>query len=221
MSAKFSGSRSARWGYVTISCFLILFANIPAMADDGSKPQPKTERSAPNGGVPNDGVDTDGPPGAPRNTQPDDSDGGFFGRLLNGLQQSAAQVAWQNVDPAIQSCLQSRYNLDPATLASQGIGPGDPRVSPNVDNCQQIAAGAEPQQTDPQEHLSELTRKYGAKAAKKIAAGNIDIGFTQDEVVDAWGNPDDRKAGAKGKEIWVYGQDNVTFTRGKVSAVGH
>jgi len=154
----------------------------------------------------------------------DGDDGGFFGRVLNSIQQSAARAAWQNVDPAVQSCLQSRYNLDPATLASQGIGPGDPRVSQDVDNCQQIAAGQTPNdqaQQDPQERLHELTQKYGAKAAKKIAAGNIDIGFTQDEVVDAWGNPDDRKAGAKGKEIWVYGQDNVTFTRGKVSAVGH
>ncbi len=32
------------------------------------------------------------------------------------------------------------------------------------------------------------------------------MGFTQDEVTDAWGNPDDRKQGSKGKEIWVYGQ---------------
>ncbi|HEX4860731.1 MAG TPA: hypothetical protein VFV07_05805 [Rhizomicrobium sp.] len=154
----------------------------------------------------------------------DGDDGGFFGRVLNSIQQSAARAAWQNVDPGIQSCLQSRYNLDPATLASQGIGPGDPRVSPDIDNCQQIAEGQPPNdqpQQDPQERLKELTHKYGAKAAKKIAAGNIDIGFTQDEVVDAWGNPDDRKGGAKGKEIWVYGQDNVTFTRGKVSAVGH
>lgn len=156
----------------------------------------------------------------------DGDDGGFFGRVLNAVQQSAARAAWQNVDPAVQSCLQSRYSLDPATLASQGIGPADPRVSQDVDNCQQIAAGQAPDdqqqaQQDPQERLHELTQKYGAKAAKKIAAGNIDIGFSQDEVVDAWGNPDDRKDGAKGKEIWVYGQDNVTFTRGKVSAVGH
>jgi hypothetical protein len=156
-----------------------------------------------------------------------DDGGGFFGRVLNGIQQSAARAAWQTVDPAVQSCLQSRYNLDPATLASQGIGPNDPRVSDNVNNCQQIAAGQAPAdqqqqaQQDPQERLRELTQKYGAKAAKKIAAGNIDMGFSQDEVVDAWGNPDDRSQGAKGKEIWVYGQDKVTFTHGKVSAVGH
>jgi hypothetical protein len=153
--------------------------------------------------------------------------GGFFGGLLNGIQQSAARAAWQNVDPQIQACLQSRYNQDPATLASQGIGPNDPRIQPDVSNCQQIVAGQAPndqqQQTqeDPQQRLQELTQKYGAKAAKKIAAGNIDIGFSQDEVTDAWGNPDDRSEGAKGKEIWVYGQDKVTFTHGKVSAVGH
>jgi hypothetical protein len=153
--------------------------------------------------------------------------GGFFGNVLGAIQQSAARAAWQNVDPAVQSCLQSRYNLDPATLASQGIGPADPRVSQNVNNCQQAAAGQAPAdqqqqaQQDPQERLQELTQKYGAKAAKKIAAGNIDVGFSEDEVTDAWGNPDDRKEGAKGKETWVYGQDSVTFTHGKVSAVGH
>jgi hypothetical protein len=151
-----------------------------------------------------------------------DGDGGFFGRVLNSLQQGAAQAAWQGVDPAVQNCLESKYNVNPADLGTQGIGPGDPRVSQYVDNCRQLVAqGGDQTQADPAERLKELTAKYGAKAATKIAAGNIDMGFTEDEVTDAWGNPDDRRQGSKGKEIWVYGQDNVTFTRGKVSAVGH
>jgi hypothetical protein len=154
-----------------------------------------------------------------------DDDGGFFGRVLNNLAEAAAKAAWQGVDPAVQNCMMSQYNLNPADLADQGILPMDPRVSQDVANCQQLVAGGgggqQAQQVDPAQRLQELTAKYGAKAAKKIAAGNIDMGFTQDEVTDAWGNPDDRKQGAKGKEIWVYGQDNVTFTHGKVSAVGH
>lgn len=154
----------------------------------------------------------------------DGDDGGFFGRVLNSIQQGAARAAWQGVDPAVQNCLQSKYNVNPADLGTQGIGPGDPRVSQYVDNCQQLVSqgdGGGQAQVDPAERMKELTARYGAKAAKKIASGNIDIGFTQDEVTDAWGNPDDRRQGSKGKEIWVYGQDNVTFTRGKVSAVGH
>jgi len=157
----------------------------------------------------------------------DGDDGGFFGRVLNSLQQGAATAAWRGVDPAVQNCLLSKYNVNAADLATQGIGPGDARVSQYVDNCQQLVSqgdGADQQQQaqqDPAERRKELTAKYGAKAAKKIAAGNIDIGFSEDEVTDAWGNPDDRRQGSKGKEIWVYGQDNVTFSHGKVSAVGH
>jgi hypothetical protein len=169
----------------------------------------------------------------------DDNGGGFFNSLLNGLQQAAAKAAWRMVDPSVQNCMISQYNLNPADLAAQGIAPMDQRVAQNVANCQQMVAAAQQQQQqeqapqqqggdaqtaqqeDPRQRLAEMTTKYGAKAARKIAAGNIDMGFTQDEVTDAWGNPDDRKQGPNGKEIWVYGQDNVTFTHGKVSAVGH
>jgi hypothetical protein len=154
----------------------------------------------------------------------DGDGGGFFGKLLNSIQQAAAKAAWDGVDPAVQNCMVGRYNLNPADLAANGIGPMDPSVSQDVESCQQIVAqqgDGQAGQQDPAAQLQELTAKYGPKAAKKIASGNIDIGFNEEEVTAAWGNPDDRQQGPKGKEIWVYGKDSVTFTRGKVSAVGH
>lgn len=155
-----------------------------------------------------------------------DNNGGFFGQLLQGIQASAARASWQNsVEPNVQNCLQSQYNLNPVDLANQGILPNDPRVAPDIDNCRQaIAQGSNQQQQAAQnsdERQRELVAKYGKKFGKEIAAGNIDMGMNQAEVMEAWGNPDDRQKIQGGKEKWVYGQDAVTFSHGKVSAVGH
>lgn len=150
---------------------------------------------------------------------------GLLDRVLNTLQNVAVSSAWAGVDPAVQNCLQSQYNLNPADLASQGVLPSDPRLSEQMDNCQQMTSQnsvqRQPDQPDPQERVQELTQKYGAKAAQKIASGNIDVGFSQDEVAEAWGNPDSRQTSTKGREIWVYGSDKVMFSHGKVSGVGH
>jgi hypothetical protein len=154
-----------------------------------------------------------------------DNSGGFFGQLLKGIQSSAARASWQSsVEPDVQNCLQSQYNINPSDLADQGILPNDARVAPDIDNCRQaIAQGGNPQQAaqDPAGRQKELIAKYGRKFGKEIASGNIDVGMNQDEVMDAWGNPDDRQQLANGKEKWVYGKDAVTFSRGKVAAVGH
>jgi hypothetical protein len=159
---------------------------------------------------------------------PAQADGGLFGQVLQGMQTVAAQAAWQKIEPAVQNCLQSQYDINPADLAAQGIGPNDPRVSPDIASCRQaIAQGQAPAQQqqqnaeDPAQREKELTALYGRKAAKQIVAGNIDIGMNQDEVQAAWGDPGDRQQGAHGQEKWVYGDDTVTFTHGKVSAVGH
>jgi hypothetical protein len=154
------------------------------------------------------------------------NDGGFFGRLVQGVQSAAARASWQSIEPDVQNCLQSQYNINPSDLADQGILPTDSRVAPDIDNCRQaIAQGQNPQAQqaaeDPAQRQKELTAKYGRKFAKEIISGNIDIGMNQDAVMDAWGNPDDRQQSAAGKEKWVYGKDAVTFSRGKVVAVGH
>jgi hypothetical protein len=156
-------------------------------------------------------------------TAPALADGGFLDQVLGVLQNVAVSAAWQKVDLAVQNCLASQYNINTADLISQGVLPSDSRISNEMGNCQQMVAqgDAPQQQEDPAQRKQELAAKYGPRAADKIASGNIDIGFTQDEVADAWGNPDNRQAGTKGREIWVYGDDKVTFTRGKVSAVGH
>lgn len=146
---------------------------------------------------------------------------GILEGLLNAIQNVAASSAWRNVDPAVQDCLASQYNLNAADLAAQGVLPDDPRLSNQMGNCQQMVAQGGAPEPDPAERMQQLTARYGAGAAQKIAAGNIDIGFTPDEVIEAWGNPDSRMRGAKGREIWVFGDDKVTFTRGRVSAVGH
>jgi hypothetical protein len=154
-------------------------------------------------------------------------DGGIFGRLLQGIQSSAARASWQsNVEPEVQNCLLSQYGLNPSDLADQGILPNDPRVAPDIDNCRQAIAQGEntqSQQTaqDPATRKKDLIARYGRKYGTEIASGNIDIGMNQDEVAEAWGNPDDRQTLANGREKWVYGSDAVTFAHGKVTAVGH
>jgi hypothetical protein len=154
-----------------------------------------------------------------------DNSGGLFGQLLQGIQASAARASWQNsVEPDVQNCLQSQYNINPSDLADQGVLPNDPRVAPDIANCRQaIAQGGNPQQSaqDPADREKELIAKHGRKFGKEIASGNIDVGMNQDEVTEAWGNPDDRQQLAGGKEKWVYGQDAVTFSHGKVAAVKH
>jgi hypothetical protein len=89
-----------------------------------------------------------------------------------------------------------------------GNGDSQPQVQPEQAPAQQLNA-------------TELASRFGAKDAGLIAQGHIDIGMTADEVMLAWGDPKARKPSGHSKVIWDYGDDKVTFTKGKVSAVTH
>jgi hypothetical protein len=155
----------------------------------------------------------------------------ILGAFLNAMGNAVVIGSWQKVDAQTQDCLASHFNMNPADLAQQGILPTDPRVTPYIDQCQQLLA--QQQQPDAQGQnvalqqpsgppdATELASRFGAKDAGLIAQGHIDIGMTEDEVVLAWGDPSAKSPQGKAGEIWNYGDDKVVFKRGKVAAVTH
>jgi hypothetical protein len=156
--------------------------------------------------------------------------GSILGGFFKGIQVSAAASAWKKVDQQTQSCLAGQYNLNASDLVAQGILPSDPRIAPDIQACQSAAqaapapeqqASVEPQDSTPKPDKSELTRRYGHKAADLIVAGQIAEGMNEEEVTLAWGEPGDKDASTPGREVWNYGNDKVEFKHGKVSDVRH
>ena len=65
----------------------------------------------------------------------------LFGKMMNAAgadaQRQQANDAWAAADPALVACLQQRYAINPQSLASRGIGPYDPRLRPQLIQCNQ------------------------------------------------------------------------------------
>jgi len=57
--------------------------------------------------------------------------------MIRNSQIAAAQNAWNTYDPYITQCINANNNPNVQTLISQGVLPGDYRLSPIIQACQQ------------------------------------------------------------------------------------
>lgn len=160
----------------------------------------------------------------------------ILGAFLNAMGNAVVAGSWQKVDAQTQDCLGNRFNMNPSDLAQQGVLATDPRVTPYIDQCQQLIQQAQEEQaqqpqeasleqpqspTDEAQRRAYLTGRYGKQHTDLIMQGQIGIGMRPEEVVLAWGDPSGKTPQGKSREVWNYGADNVVFVHGKVSAVTH
>jgi hypothetical protein len=116
----------------------------------------------------------------------------ILGAFLNAMGNAVVVSSWQKVDSQTQDCLGSRFNMNPSDLAQQGVLPTDPRVTPYIDQCQQLIQQAQeeqaqqPQQasleqpqapTDETQRRAYLTGRFGKRDTDLIMQGQIGIGM--------------------------------------------
>lgn len=107
--------------------------------------------------------------------------------------------------------------------ASNAITPAAPIeiTSPEI----KVKDGPDPeiQERLAKERLADLTKRFGAKDAKIIAAGKVSIGFTQEMCKEALGEPDYINTTQNmftTLEQWVYGHDlYLYFQKGKLQSI--
>jgi hypothetical protein len=97
---------------------------------------------------------------------------------------------------------------DTATSTNDQPPPVPPKEKPNEGN------------TVRQTRLGELRTRFG-QHAEAIIAGDIQIGMTTVEVVEAKGAPLRKDSFPPTYELWVYDPIRVAFADGKVTHVGH
>lgn len=68
--------------------------------------------------------------------------------------------------------------------------------------------------------LSELKKKFGSHA-DAIVAGDVTIGMTAEEVLEARGRPQRQDSFPPNYRLWVYDSCRIAYTDGKVTHVGH
>ena len=66
-----------------------------------------------------------------------------------------------------------------------------------------------------------LVSKFGAATAAVIEAGVVKVGMTKDEVIASKGVPQGKDVVPPNDELWHYASGDVSFTKGRVSYVGH
>jgi outer membrane protein assembly factor BamE (lipoprotein component of BamABCDE complex) len=71
-----------------------------------------------------------------------------------------------------------------------------------------------------QARLEDLRTRFG-QHAEAIIAGDIQMGMTTAEVVEARGTPLHKDSFPPAYELWVYDPIRVAFADGKVTHVGH
>ena len=68
----------------------------------------------------------------------------------------------------------------------------------------------------------EMCKIYGKSVGKVIARGSVKIGFTTEQCIDAWGDPESINTTTTRygvEEQWVYGNQFLYFKNGKLSAI--
>jgi regulator of protease activity HflC (stomatin/prohibitin superfamily) len=87
---------------------------------------------------------------------------GIFGAIINGIAVGQAQKAWDQTDPSIRDCLQSKFNLDTTQLARRAISPTNPQVAGYINNCKNIIAQQQAQQERAKEAQEQQERDAAA-----------------------------------------------------------
>lgn len=167
---------------------------------------------------------------------------GLFGLVLGSIATSRAKESWNAVDPDIRACM-TKEGADPNRLAERGIMAQDNRVASYLSRCRsmvemqkaerkreedarlaQLAAREKRLKTAAaaeEARRSSIASKYNPETAKKILEGSVTKGMTREQVLDARGRPDSKDVIPPSDELWQYGGEQIAFTDGKVTYIGH
>ena len=132
----------------------------------------------------------------------------------------AAQTAWNALDSQVHQCVTDR-GLVSDQLAQQGISPTDYPAYTQVQACQEQIAQAEQQKQAAEARHQGLVDKYGKAQADAIESHTVLIGMSKDAVREALGAPDRVDTIPPDDEMWVYGSQRISISKGKVTYVGH
>jgi len=66
-----------------------------------------------------------------------------------------------------------------------------------------------------------LVARFGSEQADAIESGRVIVGMSRDAVIAARGQPDNKEVIPPDDEMWVYGSQRISISKGKVTYVGH
>lgn len=67
-----------------------------------------------------------------------------------------------------------------------------------------------------------LVARFGATQAVAIESGSVQVGMSREAVLEALGRPpDSRQSVPPDDELWVYGSERISISKGRVTYIGH
>ncbi len=133
---------------------------------------------------------------------------------------SAAQTGWNNLAPAVRQCVVDR-GVNTAQFVQQGIGPDQAPADGTVQSCQDQIAQVEAQNQKAEARHKDLVARFGSDEAQDIENDKVTVGMSKDAVREALGPPDRVDTIPPDDEMWVYGSERISISKGKVTYVGH
>lgn len=143
-------------------------------------------------------------------------------RLIE-IQQAitAAQNAWGALDPRVRQCASAR-GLNADQLAQKGIGPYDKSLNGAVQSCRDQIDQDDNRRHEEAARHNYLVAQFGSDEAADIEAGRVTVGMSKKAVLEARGRgPDHKDVIPPDDEMWVYGTERISISKGKVTYVGH
>jgi hypothetical protein len=139
---------------------------------------------------------------------PNDPLDGVFGGATR-----AAIIAWQNSAGRETSGLLGNSDARILLQASSDAVIADQQNKRRLEEQKKAAERRDAR-------LQELRTRYGAHA-EAIIDGEVQLGMTKQEVLEARGNPTRQDSLPPNYELWVYSPGRIAFTDQKVTHVGH
>ncbi|MDE2184966.1 MAG: hypothetical protein KGJ78_18280 [Alphaproteobacteria bacterium] len=132
---------------------------------------------------------------------------------------TAAQNAWNALDPQLRQCVSDR-GLNADQLAQNGIGPDDMSLNGAVQSCRDQIAQAEQARLRAEARHRDLVARFGSDEAADIEAGRVTVGMSKAAVLEARGRkPDHKDIIPPDDEMWVYDNERISISKGKVTYV--
>lgn len=134
---------------------------------------------------------------------------------------TVAQNAWNALDQQVRQCVSDR-GLNADQLAQNGIGPDDMRLNGAVQSCRDQIAQAEQARLKADARHRDLVARFGSAEAADIEAGRVTVGMSKEAVLEARGRePDHKDVIPPDDEMWIYGDERISISKGRVTYVGH
>jgi hypothetical protein len=134
---------------------------------------------------------------------------------------NAARAGWNSLSSEVRQCARDR-GIDAEQFAQQGVGPDQMPVRGTVQSCRDQAAQLVLQKQRAEARHKELVARYSSEQVADIEAGRVTVGMSRAAVLEARGREPDRKdVIPPDDEMWVYGDERISISNGKVTYVGH